>query len=41
VACEGDVVGGIDVVGCDGWVVGDLFGDELDWFCRGRICSEE
>ena len=32
------------MVGCDGGVMRDLFGDELDWVCGWRgsgICSEE
>ena len=40
-ACECDVVGGVDVIGCDRGMVRDLFGDE---FCGvgargGRIYS--
>lgn len=29
--CEGDIVRGVDSVCSDGWMVGDLFRNELRW----------
>ena len=37
VTCQGDIVGSIDAVGGDGWMMRDLFGNELaGLFVSGR-----